>query len=316
MLLILLFAQYAMIRYKFIILLTGALAFNNCQKNEIPVVPNLVFNLAFDAGQARLNNFGVPVSIPVGHAAQTPVFNEMSLHYIELSQDSTTQLGKGEIVYESAVTTFGGGEAIDFENSVKAGNNKEFCRLKISTIKPGRYEYIRASASYQNYVVRYNIKGIPAVGDLVQQSGILSSFVGYNTYIKNVVPKKQILTVNANVPQGYWVFETDLLAPYDLYNKLYFGQSAGTTTVVNPLFNSSPIPSGSCVITGKLTEPLIITGDEKEDIVVKLSFSINNSFEWIDNNGNNQLDFYGTPGNPQEPVVDMGLRGLIPSIEK
>jgi hypothetical protein len=42
-----------------------------------------------------------------------------------------------------------------------------------------------------------------------------------------------------------------------------------------------------------------------------MSLSINNSFEWVDVNGNGKFDV--DPGSG-ENVVDMGLRGLIPKI--
>lgn len=82
---------------------------------------------------------------------------------------------------------------------------------------------------------------------------------------------------------------------------------------VNPLFATSPIPPGSCAATGKLAKPLVIAGDEKKDVTVTLSFSINQSFEWVDANGNGQLDFYGDGVTSNERIVDMGLRGLVPS---
>ena len=303
--------------YKLFFFLFVSFLLNSCKHEEPVKNADLVFTLGFDPTQLRLNSLGEPAVIPVGHGALTPDMNEMSLHYIELSPNGLTALGKGEIVYHAEEITSGGSTAIDFENAIKAGNNDEFFRLNIKDIKPGRYEYIRASVSYQNYHVKYNINEIPGIGDLLQQEGTIASFVGFNTYIKNVVPRTQSLTVNSNMPQGYWVFETNLQPPYSGYNKLYFGQAPeGATTVVNPLFGSSPIPAGSCVVTGQLAEPLVIKGDETEDVTIRLNFSVNNSFEWIDDNGNGQLDFYGTVGTPHEKVVDMGLRGLIPVIVK
>lgn len=56
-----------------------------------------------------------------------------------------------------------------------------------------------------------------------------------------------------------------------------------------------------------------MTGNETGDITVTLSFSINKSFEWVDDNGNGQLDMYADGVTPAEKIVDMGLRGLIPS---
>jgi hypothetical protein len=78
--------------------------------------------------------------------------------------------------------------------------------------------------------------------------------------------------------------------------------------VPNPLFATSPIPAGSCLVTGEFASPFTITGNETEDITVVISLSTNNSFEWRDN-GDRLFD-------PQvDTVVDMGLRGMIPSVE-
>jgi hypothetical protein len=105
--------------------------------------------------------------------------------------------------------------------------------------------------------------------------------------------------VNANKLQGYWGFESTVLG------QSYFlaGQvPAGLITVVNPLPNS-PIPAGSCLVTGPFQTPLTITGNETENVEVQLSFSTNQSFEWTDDNSNGQYDSGEVP-------VDMGLRGL------
>ena len=100
------------------------------------------------------------------------------------------------------------------------------------------------------------------------------------------------------------------------YNAIYTGQSpAGATTVVNPIDATSPVPAGSCVITGAFSEPLIINGDETGELYISLSFSNNQSFEWVDTNGNGQWDIDATNPENTESVTDMGLRGMIPSWE-
>lgn len=170
--------------------------------------------------------------------------------------------------------------------------------------------------TYQNYDVCFNINNVPALGNLSQQKGTVASFVGFNTYISSVIPRNKPFVVNDDKKQGFWVFETNLSTPYASFNQLYSGEApAGATTVVNPLFDTSPIPPGSCVVTGKLLTPLVITGEESADITLTLSFSVNNSFEWIDSNGNGQLDIYADGITPAEKIVDMGLRGLVPSWE-
>ena len=86
---------------------------------------------------------------------------------------------------------------------------------------------------------------------------------------------------------------------------------AGATTVPNPLAATSPIPAGSCVVTGKFENNLVINGNETKDVVVTLSLSINNSIEWTEVNVDGKYE----PA-AGENIVDMGLRGLIPSHNK
>jgi hypothetical protein len=132
--------------------------------------------------------------------------------------------------------------------------------------------------------------------------GTLASFVGYNNYITNFSLNGSTIEVNANRLQGFWAFE--------VLGFTSQGQAPeGATTVPNPLFDSSPIPQGSCVVTGQFENGLTISGNETNDIVVTLSFSINNSFEWTEVNLDGKFEL-----GANEQVVDMGLRGLIPIV--
>jgi len=303
--------------YAVLLLFAALFLFSNCSKEDTSKrEANLQFKFKFDPNQIRLNNFGQPSSIPAGHAAQTPEFHEMSVHYLELAPSAFTLLGTGAIVYKGEETTKGGENAVDFDRVAKGGDNAVFAKISLKNVPPGTYEWVRASVTYQNYDLRFNINNIPLAGNLLQQKGTVASFVGFNTYISSITPRSKTLIVNNDKKQGFWVFETNLSAPYEAYNQLYSGEApAGATTVVNPLFGSSPIPAGSCVVTGKFETPLVVTGNETEDLTVTLSFSINQSFEWMDSNGNGQLDIYADGVTPPEKIVDMGLRGLIPEWE-
>lgn len=84
----------------------------------------------------------------------------------------------------------------------------------------------------------------------------------------------------------------------------------GATTVPNPIFATSPIPQGSCVVTAQFATPLIVTGNETKDINIIVSLSTNKSFEWIDVDHNGTYD----PNNGDQ-VIDMGIRGMIPIIQ-
>jgi len=273
--------------------------------------PYLRFKFKFDNTQQRLGIFGQPSTVPSGNAAQHPEFNGMSAHFIELVQTNLTPYQGGQQAYMGAETTAGGDNAIDFENAIVKNEGEVWHQVSLSEIEPGTYRNLRVSVAYQNYDVKYNINNVPIVGDVPNQKGTVACFVGFNTYIKTLQPKTMEEVINDDKKQGFWAFETDLDSPLDQYNQITTGQ-APNTTVVNPF--SVPIPVGSCVVGGNLSEPVEITGNETEDITITLSFSTNNSFEWVDQNGNGEWDMDAT-SLAVEPVVDMGLRGLIGIVE-
>jgi hypothetical protein len=280
--------------------LIGLFTLSSCGDDAVEAGPQLVFKFKFDPEQPRLDNFGQPSVIPDGHAAQTSAFNAISANYIELAQNENTRLGLGEIVCEGPETMRGGALAIDFDQSIIVDEGEVFLSVPLSDVKMGTYEWLRVSLAYQNYEIlldarvgNTNFTDVPATA---------ASFVGYNTYITDYQVKDQTITVNGNKLQGYVGIETD-------FTLEEFQAPPGATTVPNPLFNTSPIPPGSCVVTGEFDQDLVITGDETRDITIDMSVSINNSFEWEDDNGNGRYE-------PllNEDVVDMGIRGLMPII--
>ncbi len=272
--------------------------FLSCNDDETSATePKLIVKITTNTTQQRLDNLGNPSVIPVGNAAQTPDFNFIAGHYLELSPNATTLLGNGEVLYHAPETTIGGATAIDFSQSIIKKSGETYLEIPLKDITAGTYQWVRFSVSYQNYKVKfyYNSQLF---------TGTIASFVGYNTYLTNFKVDTQTLNVNANKLQGFWAFETN--------GTVQSGQSAaGATTVPNPLFATSPIPQGSCVVTGKFPSNLVITGNETQNITLNLSLSVNNSFEWNDVNGNGKWDVE----SGQENVVDMGLRGLIPLVE-
>ena len=275
------------------------------EENPVQTEPKLIFKFKFDSTQARLNNFGGVSTIPANHRAQSPKMNKMSAHYIELAKDDNTALGSGVVLFHAPETTLGGSTAIDFNQSVRVGNGQAFFSIPLKNLSPGVYKWLRVSLAYQNYDIVFKNVNIPGTQFA---TGTLASFVGYNTYISNFTINTQSQAVNANKLQGFWGFETTVLGQ----TMVQTGQ-ASSTTVVNPNFLNSPIPSGSCVVTGQFVKPgglpsqLIIVGNEKQDIVVTVSLSTNKSFEWLETNNDNY--FEPTAG---DQVVDMGIRGMIP----
>ncbi|MEQ1676977.1 MAG: hypothetical protein ABL876_09765, partial [Chitinophagaceae bacterium] len=242
-----------------------------------------------------------------------PLFNKMSAHYVELAPVAFTALGGGAVLYHAPETAVGGSTAIDFEKSSFAGNNETFFSIPLKSIAAGEYEWLRVSLAYQNYDVSYYIDTVIS-GITIKQSfpGTVASFIGYRTYIKNHTIKNQSLTVNANKAQGFWGFETTVSFSGVNYPFITSGQApAGATTVPNPIFATSPIPAGSCVVTAAFAPgKLKITGKETTDIIIEVSLSTNKSFEWTDVVNDGRWE----PGKGEQ-VVDMGIRGMIPKIK-
>ena len=292
----------------------------SCKKETEPS-PSLNLVFKFNPNQERLDNLGNPSVIKGGNAAQNPVIRKMSGHYVELVPSKYTLLGEGAVIYKGAelpASNDGYTSCIDFSKAKIAGENETFISVPFKDIKPGIYEYMRISVSFQSGDIKFNINDVPYNGntyDLADQTATLNSFLGYNTKIGTQTVRTKSYTENTPQTQGFWAFETGLVAPYSLFNVIETGKSpAGATTVVNPLEAFGVIiPRGSCIVTGKLDTPLKITGDEVSDKKAILSFSINNSFEWIDTNANGKWDY--TYPSTIEQIVDMGLRGLKISVE-
>ncbi|MBX3252933.1 MAG: hypothetical protein KF862_02240 [Chitinophagaceae bacterium] len=287
----------------------------SCSKqNDAATEPKLIFRFKFDSTQARLNNIGEPSVIAAGHAAVSPVFNKMSAHYIELAEANNTALGAGAIIYKAPETTLGGENAIDFNKSVLAGNNEVFYAVSLKDVMPGEYEWLRVSLAYQNYSIKYHVDTTIADTITIDQDfdGTIASFIGYNTYINSYQIKTQSLLVNENRKQGYWGFETEINGDGFSETITISGQAPeGATTVVNPIAATSPVPSGSCVVTAAfLPGKLLITGKETANVIVEVSLSVNKSFEWQEIVDNGKWDPL-----KGEPVVDMGIRGMIPTIQ-
>ncbi len=266
-------------------------------KDEVSDGPQLIIKFKFDPTQVRLNNVGQPAAVPVGNAAQSPIFNTISSHYVELAPNATTALGLGKILYRAPETTVGGTNAIDFSKAKIVSENEVFLSIPLSQLAAGNYEWVRVSLAYQNYNINILNSG-------VDYTGTLASFVGFNTYIGTHNIGSASFPVDGNRLQGYWALNVNGIP--------FSGQApAGATTVPNPIAATSPIPSGSCVVTGKFAENLVITGNETRNIEMTLSLSINNSFEWEEVNADGKYE-----PSAGENVVDMGLRGLIPTYVK
>ncbi len=286
----------------------------SCTKESDTTEPKLVFRFKFDSTQARLNNQGLSSGVPEGYAAQSPVVNNMSVNSIELSPDEMTSVGAGTRIYLSEETTEGGDTAINFARSVIAGGNEVFYAISLKDIKPGEYEYLRLSVAYQNYTVQLHVDStfndsVTVKGDF---DGTMASFIGYNNYISTYTIKNEFITVDENRLQGYWGLEVPVSDENFSTTITLTGQSPeGSTTIVNPLHVTSPLPAGSSIITASFApHKLVIAGDENKNIIVEVSLSTNKSFVW------KEIVADGKWEPLKESVADMGLRGMIPTIQQ
>ena len=306
------------------IILSAILILSACTKPASTTAhkPHLIFKYKMDSTQARLNNFGVDTPMISGHWGQSPAFHVMGAHYIELAPTPYTALGSGTVLYTTPTTTAGGASAIDFNKEAMGNSGDVFFSVAIDSLASlglsygTSYQYLRVSLAYQNYDVSFNVDTTLVVSGInvpIHQSFpcTIASFVGYNTYIPDYTIKTQTQHVNANKLQGYFGAEELInLSQYSYSQTFVQTGTAPNTTVVNPLFGTSAIPPGSCVVTAAFTPGnLVITGNETQDVVITVSLSTNKSFEWIDYNGNQKWDALSG-----EPVVDMGVRGMIPII--
>ncbi len=305
----------------FYLLFIGVHCITSCTKPFEVSGSKLIFKFKFDSTQTRLNNFGNEVNIlPAGHAAQSPIFHLMSSHYIELALDSLSPLGTGNILYRAAEVGSGSDLAIDFSKSIFAGNNEIFYSVPLRNITPGFYKWLRVSLAYQNYdiKIKYENTSLPIANGIYD--GNVASFVGFNTYLTSYKVKTQTVTVNGKRKQGYGALELfNLPSGFPAQAPIEFQSPENATTVPNPIRLTSPIPAGSCVVTGRFIprEGIEITGNETQDIVIIVSLSTNKSFEWKDKNGDGLYQPINATNQSiiEDSVVDMGIRGLIPYIQ-
>lgn len=278
----------------FILTLGLVFAISGCSKDKEE--PMLVFKYTFDEQGERQDNFGNPASIPANHAAQTPDFKALGVHSIELINAQPGLPTDQTIVYKGAETTFNGVDGIDFEKELIVSEGEVLVRIPLSQITPGTYNYLRNSLGYQEYNIDF-LYTDPNFGSM-DLNGDIASFVGFKTYVSNFDLSGENIVVNDIVNQGFWAFHVSSPVPITQTG------NAPVTTVPNPLDAVSPIPLGSCLVTGQFDSPLVVTGEESEDIVVEVAVSINQSFEWEEINQDGKYE------PAVESVVDMGTRGL------
>lgn len=299
-------------RNVFLALLTLCL-FSACDKEENQErKPKLIVTFRWDSTVDRQDNFGDLATIPAGNAAQSPDFEQLGIHFAGLYADKFTAFDQGVSLLETPRVTTGGTNAIEYSSIFKIEGAEDKLEFNLEDIPTGTYEYFRMSIAYQQYKIDYNLKGanLPmGISDDIDTRGTLTSFLGFNNYISEHTVGDSTLRVNQNKLQGYFAFQSSVDIMGVSYPFLTTGD-APQTTVPNPINATSPVPAGSCLVTGKMNQVLTIPANPTEDIELEIVVSINNSFEWEDTNANGKYE-------PllNEKVVDMGTRGVFPRMK-
>ena len=302
-------------------LFSGLLVLLSCSsdlKEDTENPEDFMLNISFvmDVNAERLDNLGNLVGVSEGNAAQNPDFEVLGLHFIGLYPNQFTPFEEGATIFSSPATNKGGTVAIDFEKELFLTKTDYQISFPLSDIPPDTYEFFRSSIGYQQYTIDYNLAGLASenstwpedVSDSIDVIGTVASFLGFNTYISNYTLGDQTISIDSNKLQGYFGLETSGEVSGFSFNEFSEGESQ-QTTVPNPINETSPVPPGSCVVTGKFNSVLVIPEEPVADINIQITISINNSFEWKDDNGNGKFEpLLG------EKVVDMGTRGVFPIV--
>ena len=296
-----------------VVLLSVATLFS-CNK-DVKEFVSQYFQSEADPDGIRLDRDGNASTIASGDIGITPdSISNIGIHYMELVPDAGTAYKNGIIIYRSAETFEGGEIAIDFDSLLFVAPGTAIFNANLRKIPPGTYSYIRASVACISYDMQIDLDDIPGVDEANDVPSTFYSFLGYRTYIRIIQGDSLTQEVNANRALGFWLLETK--HPGSAWNKIFQSQvNSNQVTVVNELSGTAPIPNTTGVITGRFEEPLVITGEEPDDLYITLTFSVNDVLEVEDSNGDGNLDINYQFDVLSEVLKDHGLRSLRATFE-
>ncbi len=281
--------------------------FWNCNKDDDPQIQ--VF-WQQDPFQERLDNEGRVSPVSSSNLSLSPKLNSIAVEHIELLPSEPTRLFSGATLYSVNNKQTINDTTVSSDRLIFTPSDKPLSTSFLKPLQGKTFEWVCVWLAYQNFDVRFNLNNVPNIGTLTDESSTFSTFLAAKTFISRhkVITKEDI--VNDFRLKGYWVFETNLRAAFAAYNGVYRGQLSPTTvTAVNPLSASVTTPRYSSVFIARLDKPITITGDEKKDINITLTFSTNQAFEWRDNNRNGRWDI-DAQNIHNEPIINFGLRGM------
>ncbi len=257
-----------------------------------PVFPpsaELTITIKFDPLQDRLDSFGVPNPIPIGHEALSPNINGMKIGFIELLSDSIIPYNDGlkllqsNIVYNASDTGYKCCSDL-------IPNNFIYETSISSTLIPDTFKYIRIYFVYENLDISYKFNNNIYAGSVA--AFLAPKALTFNYQISDSAFNSYSLKTN-----GQWYFEVDTPG----FGTILSGDAL--TTQPNILYNSNPVPSGGCIVTCPITPFLFL--DKPDSISITISISTNKSFEWIEHS--DPAFFEPFDG---DTIVDVGIRGI------
>lgn len=284
-----------------------ALVFLGCKKEANPQI-QVIWQQ--DPFQERLDNEGRLSPVSSSNLSLSPKLNTIAVEHIELLPSDPTRLFSGATLYSANNKQTVNDTTVSLEKLVFTPQSTPLSTSPLKSLQGKTFQWVCVWLAYQSFDVRFNLNNVPNIGTITDESGTFNAFLGANTFISRhkVITKEDI--VNDYRPQGYWLFETNLRAAFTTYNTFYRGQlPPRSVTAVNPLSATLATPRNSSIFIARLDKPITITGEEKNDVTITLTFSTNQSFEWRDNNRNGRWDI-DVQNIQNEPVINFGLRGM------
>lgn len=292
---------------RFIALCLFLLCFWGCKKEEDP---KIIVSWQQDPFQERLDNNGRPAPVASSNLSLSPKLNTIAVEHIELLTSEPTRLFSGATLYSANNKQTVNDTTVSIDKLVFTGQGTPLSTSSLRSLQGKTFQWICVWLAHQSFDVRFNLNNVPNIGTITDEGGTFNAFLAANTFISRykVITKEDV--VNDYRPRGYWFFETNLRAAFASYNTFYRGQLAPlSVTAVNPLAASMVTPRRSSIFIARLEKPMTITGEEKNDVNITLTFSTNQAFEWRDNNRNGRWDI-DAQNIQNEPVINFGLRGM------
>jgi hypothetical protein len=283
------------------------IGFWGCKKEADPEI-HVIWQQ--DPFQERLDNEGRPSPVSSSNLSLSPKLNTIAVEHIELLAANPTRLFSGATLFSANNKQTVNDTTVSLDKLVFTPQSTPLSTSYLKPLQGKTFEWICVWVAYQSFDVRFNLNNVPNIGTITDENGTFNTFLAANTFISKhkVITKEDI--VNDYRPQGYWLFETNLRAAFSAYNSFYRGQLAPrSVTAVNPLAASLATPRHSNIFITRLDKPITITGEEKNNVTITLTFSTNQAFEWRDNNRNGRWDI-DVQNIQNEPIMNFGLRGM------